>query len=757
MKARVWLVLLLCICSTAFAAPKKAIPAVSFGNGVLNVSCVAKTGAVSAAREQQVFLTADILPDTPAGTVKQADIDTPLGMAMGIQVSVPGVRTQAFWTVPGQPFLFTRATLLNDTAEAVRRKEDVPFSALCNAGADLSKLKLLGCDGLAPAAQGKTSYVYLVLADPETRAGIVAGWITHERASGITAASVEGGAVRLTARAEYGRLLIPANSSVEGEIFAVGYFDDVLDGLEAFASVTAEVNKITLPKPAPCGYCTWYHAQALTARGMKKLAHFCEKNRLRDYGLDTLQIDDGWQIGSRDFTAHNPKGPYPKGMTQTADTIKEAGFRPGLWLIPFGWDSKAPAFAEHQDWLVHREDGSIYNVTWAGDCLDMTHPGARDFLSSVVRRITSEWGYGYLKIDGLWTGLAAGILYPSPEYRDDGFGDAVFHDETKTNIDAYRAGLRLVREAAGPDVFILGCNVAQNMRSMGGSIGLVDGMRVGADISAEWGAITGCVPMAARLYFWHGKVWYNDPDCLLVREPLTLDQARAWGSLIGISGQLNLDSDWIPKLPEDRLDILKRTMPNHGGVGRPLDLLETDMPRVWHLRAGEGEDRRDIVGLFQWDNAAGSTMRIDPAWLGFTADTAARYVGFDFWENAFVAPFSGSCEFAVRPGSCRVIALQAALDRPQLVSTSRHITQGLVDVTDLKWDPERKCLSGVSHVIGEDPYELRLVRGPLAFAGAQVVEKQGDVDITAAEEAAGVRVTLDSDETQDVRWAVQFK
>ena len=45
-----------------------------------------------------------------------------------------------------------------------------------------------------------------------------------------------------------------------------------------------------------------------------------------------------------------------------------------------------------------------------------------------------------------------------------------------------RSGLKLVRNAAGKDVFLSGCNLSQNMRSLSGSIGLVDSMRIGPPV-----------------------------------------------------------------------------------------------------------------------------------------------------------------------------------------------------------------------------------------------------------------------------------
>ena len=59
-------------------------------------------------------------------------------------------------------------------------------------------------------------------------------------------------------------------------------------------------------------------------------------------------------------------------------------------------------------------------------------------------------------------------IYVNDAYKEDGIGDAVFHDPDKTNIQAYRDGLRLVREAAGRDVGLgLGDDPADVFRARG--------------------------------------------------------------------------------------------------------------------------------------------------------------------------------------------------------------------------------------------------------------------------------------------------
>ena len=142
---------------------------------------------------------------------------------------------------------------------------------------------------------------------------------------------------------------------------------------------------------------------------------------------------------------------------------------------------------------------------------------------------------------------------------------------------------------------------------------------------------------------------------------------------------------------------------------------------------------------------------------------AAEYVGFDFWADKFVPPFKGEVRAELPPGgSCRILAIRPVSAHPQLLSTSRHITQGIVDVTDEKWSAAAAALSAVSRVVGEDPCELRII----APAGESSWRVAG-VSVSAEDQAAGVkadfkqqgpeiRATLSSPVSRKVRWQVKF-
>ncbi len=740
---------------------------ITIDNGIVSVCYYIEDGTFSVRHGEKLFIKKGYLQKVTSDNTPTAwviSIRDNLGAGRGIQVNFPSGYTYTLALYGNMPLVCIKSNIHNPTDKTMTINKMSAVSLDVDLGKAAEDLRILGCDGLTSAEVDRISYTFLAVAEPEKRSGVVAGWLTNDRASGIVLSKSVQSSILIEGRSEYGNLLIEPGHKADGETFTVGYFDDALAGLEEYAGAIAKQYKIKLPE-IPGGYCTWYsqpHGGASDEEHMAELAEFCGKE-LTKYGFNLLQIDDKWQLSRRDFTTYNQKGPYPNGMKPTADKIKAEGMTAGIWFIPTGWDPNRPVFKEHQDWFVHKkDDGSIYTVYWAGSCLDMTHPEAREFLYKVISQMTRQWGYKYIKIDGLWTGMAVKILYPKPDYRDDNLGDAVFHNPAKTNIEAYRDGLKLVREASGDDVYILGCNVAQNMRTLGASIGLVDGMRIGRDIGARWSSILNCVEMGARLYFMHNRLWHNDPDCLMLREPLSLDQARAWGSWIAISGQLNIASEWLPGLPAERLDVIKRSMPNHGLCGRPIDLFENAFGQIWHLTAGAGPQRKDIIGMFNWDDKKPDTVRVELDKLNLPDGGSGTYAGFDYWAKKFIRPFTGTFESELRPSSCRIISIKQILERPVLVSTSRHITQGIVDVVEQSWNSQRKTLSGKSKVVGSDLYELRI------FAPTDGEHRQvSSVDVASADKQAGVtiktkqtgpeiRITINSPETRLVCWEIVF-
>jgi melibiase-like protein len=709
--------------------------------------------------------------------------DAVFGKGRQIRVTYHDGSVSELQLYPKLPFLLIKTEVRGPTGKETDLSQVVPAEFGLDLGRPANELRTLGTAGLTVPDKNPGSYLFLTLAQPETRHGVVAGWLTQDRGSGVLFSSEEADRVRFRARIDYGHLLVPSGKPVQLETLAVGIFDDARIGEELYADAVGRQYHIRL-HPQINGYCTWYskpHGGAADEQSIIQLAETAARE-LKPFGFSFVQIDDKWQDGkerngpARRFYRVKPDGPYPHGIKPVAEKLKSLGLTTGLWFLPFASDWQDPEFKDKQDWFVKRRDGSMFETAWGNTCLDLTHPAVTNYLAALVKSIHS-WGVNYFKMDGLWTGTATEQIYVNDGFHDDHMGEnAPFYDRKKTNIEALRGGLKLLRQAAGSEVFFSGCNLSQNMRSLAGSIGLVDSMRIGPDNGQGWrdyrreisenasgSIITGPV-RGTRLYFMHGRFWWNDPDPCYVRASIPLNQAQLITSWVAISGQFNLNSDWLPGLPPERVDLLKRTMPQHGVTARPVDYFDTSMPGIWLVTDTRRRVRRDVLGLFNWD---GTNRPIACSAQKTGLDPGKTYHAFDFWAATPVDSFSGGFKFDVPAQSCRVIAVRPAEEHPILVSTSRHVTQGIIDVTEEKWSAAAKTLSGTSQIVGNDPYELRIAglrdghkTWNLVSASVSDSDAAAGVGVVALavrpNEEGWLRLKLSSSTSRSVRWALRF-
>ena len=757
-----FLVAVLLFGSVAFAADEKP----SIQNESLRVTADGEAGqfSIQSLPAQKAVVKGARLNGAEGDARKVAVNDSIFGAGEAIQWR--GGQVMLF---PKLPFVLVRGSVKNETNE-VKVVNQVPLvSCSANLEGAPKDLVTLGTDGLRAADKNPGSYTWLAVAEPASRHAVVAGWLTQDRASGILFTKIDGDAVNIAARSDYGRLRLAPGATAETETLAIGYFDDGRLGLEAWDDAVAKQYHIHLP-PQPAGFCTWYAEKHGGAADEKSLAALCDvaAKELKPFGFSFVQIDDKWQQGdsqkngpNKNFTAFRVPGPYQSGMKETADNIKRLGLTPGIWFMPFAGTYNDPWFAEHPDWFVKRADGKPYDVAWGGTSLDTTNPAVRDYVRDVVDRIAKQWGYTYFKLDGLYTGMAVNPRYVNAGYKNDDFGDAVFYNPEKTNVEIYRDNLKLVRDAAGGPVFLLGCNVAQNMRTLGASFGLLDAMRIGPDNSGSWDRWSTRSPVAgSHMYFLNGRIWYNDPDPNYERSSIPLEDARTIASWSAISGQLNSNSDWIPDLPPERLELLKRTMQAHGKTARPVDLFEHDPPRIWTVTDEHG---RNVIALFNWSDAD-QKIDIDLPRCGLAGKNTSAV--FDFWKNEFLSSVTSTLSTTLPKHGCQILAVrEIAADRPVALSTSEHVTQGMIDVLAEKWETAGKdhggTLSGRSKVIGGDAYELRIAlpasqKWKVARAEVSPDDAAAGAAIKFAESDLGARATITTPADREVNWKVVF-
>jgi alpha-galactosidase len=347
-------------------------------------------------------------------------------------------------------------------------------------------------------------------------------------------------------RAEYrdGTLSV----SADGPVHTTRHDSALTAALGGWAEKFARAAGIPTPRPAPTGWCSWYQyytsvteadvLENLTAIGSAGLP------------VDVIQIDDGWQAGIGDWTSLSDRfGSLPN----LARRLHEGGRRAGIWVAPFLAGARSRLAREHPDWLLTDEAGNPvdagHNWDQALYGLDATNPGVAAYLTEVFSGLVDA-GFDYVKLDFLYAGAL-----DAP--RADGSPPLV----------AYRTGLRTIRDALGPAPYIVGCGAP-----ILPSVGLVDAMRVSADIALHYEAAAGDPSLPSQLgatlstvarAFLHGWFWVNDPDCVIVRP--AVQRREDWADTVARYGGLRVSSDRIADL-------------DAWGLARTRELLATPPP-----------------------------------------------------------------------------------------------------------------------------------------------------------------------------------
>jgi hypothetical protein len=513
------------------------------------------------------------------------------------------------------------------------------------------------------------------------------------------------------------------------------------------------MDKGVFPLP-PSGWCSWYFYYMEVDPGEVLANARWIADHLAEYGCRVVQLDDGWQgVGhgmgdNRDWTTIDDRF-AGLGMEGLAGEIRSLGLTPGLWLAPHGQSNEA--VAREAGAFLFDEAGQSVSETWEGDfLLDPTSPNTPGYLRDLFTRLRG-WGYRYFKIDG------QPIVLDEYEKHADAFVEPPPEgvDRKAYVAQRYRDTLGVIREAIGPESYLLGC-----WGTPLPATGLVDGSRTGPDIVQGLPGLLTAVDATASWNFMHNIAWYCDPDVLMVREPLAIGIARAWATIQGLTGQALLTSDRLTDLSQPRVELLRRVYP---AVDiRPLDLFKPDDPRkpVWDLKVSHLGRSYDVVGLFNFHDDKARTRFLGWAEIGLEAD-GLHHV-YDFWRREYLGCWEAGVFVEVPPADVRVLTVVPAEDRPVLISTSRHITQGWVDLLELEHGgtEDRPVLAGRSRMIGGDPYTLTigLPRSSPTWRLADVrLDADQPVRCTHASHQGWATLTLRSDVTQEVSWCLEFE
>jgi len=354
----------------------------------------------------------------------------------------------------------------------------------------------------------------------------------------------DGGPVRLYA-AE-GPVSVPSirASLVDGRVVvsADGPVTTSTEPLAGWADRYAAACAVGPVRPAPTTWCSWYHYFTKVTEA-DVVENVTAIDRL-ELPVDVIQVDDGWESEIGDWLTLSGRF---RSLPDLTARIRDTGRRAGIWVAPFLVGARSEVARAHPDWFVGGADAPAdAGHNWDQDLygLDTTHPDAAAYLREVFGRLCAL-GFDFFRIDFLYAGALDGE-------RHDG----------SDPLSAYRAGLALVRDAIGAQSYLLGCGAP-----MLSSVGLVDAMRVSADIDPTYEppggdpsrpSQVGATMSTVGRAFMHGRFWVNDPDCLIARPEV--QRREQWAEVVERYGGLRSSSDRIADLDDWGLATTRRLL-----------------------------------------------------------------------------------------------------------------------------------------------------------------------------------------------------
>jgi len=396
------------------------------------------------------------------------------------------------------------------------------------------------------------------------------------------------------------RLIVPGTSVCSPEV-QFNMYDQPREGLEAYA----DLNQQNLSKKRITDYAGWnsfdYYQNTETLPDIVENAKAIKAIPEVGRRINWICIDSGWEYRWGEYYALEHR--FPGGVRNISATLRENGFGPGIWTAPLMVERYNTRITRWDpDVLVRDENGNFVPVFF-DNCyiVDPTHPAGEKYLTDTYTRLYDE-----------------GIRYYKCDFLEFGYLGRLRFNREMSLTDVNRRCLEIIRNAIGPDSFLLACIATPES-----TIGLCDASRISGDMHNMWSSAQMSAVNTAWRWWMHGKLFWNDPDMIAIRGTETADitgdafhvetpfrdlagstgpvfnrvEAETWMTFCLLSGGLFTLSDRMEKLNAAGLRIVSVAMENLSQVAaKPVDFYEPGLPAVY-LQQDEACTR---LGVFNW-------------------------------------------------------------------------------------------------------------------------------------------------------------
>lgn len=505
--------------------------------------------------------------------------------------------------------------------------------------------------------------------------------------------------------------VLGTNEKCSSETIYLNFCGDVHENHMHYAEMTGKTMNAKCLEHPPFGWCSWhYRFFDINEEVVLKNAEFAASRKdvfpVMRGGFSYVQVDYGWQkyIGSNEVDTSR----FPRGMKYVADRIHALGLKAGIWIAPFWIDEGCGLHKTNPDYLLHDEDGNLIRIGRGFKDmpyyrLDVSNPGAVEYVIGRIDQIINEWGYDMIKMDFLE--LATELPFPEEK-------KIRFFDPSLPSLEHFRNACSAIQnyvESLNKDIFMSPCgSPAMFLTGIFRSNYVAEDavVKLSPDSWDEHAGVKAFVRSWATKYYLNNRVWTNNCESVILDERRPFNEALINATAAALTGGLYFTGDELPKLPGERLKIYSRILPLYKETAVPVDIYEGINPVTWKLAIKTGWEEWAVIGLF---NLEDFEVDINLEFKKLGMESGKEYLAFDFWNQRFIGVFKEYCMLRGIPArTVKLICLRENKGRPQLVSTDIHFTQGAAELCDVSWDDMAQSLEGVLNVYRTGDHRLFL-------------------------------------------------
>lgn len=655
------------------------------------------------------------------------EVNDALGRGQGMRIRFKNIQ----WTLhayPTKTYFTVQMAYINNSKKPVTIKQLIPWtigdpkkgSVMLGPGTAESIMIVDGMDRRAHDRTTKEGIAPNMMAvlNPSTRRSLIAGFTTQVRAfNTVELKSLDDEADQFNYMRGINTydppIIVNPGEVLESEIFyfAIAESDPLL-GMERYAKAVAMTNQIPVYAPDHMTNLAVVNDRQTEAEYRDTVAKAIELLSSRTSTPDSHRII----IGSTPLMLSQMQDTI---LTDLATKIHSAGFKVGLYVDPFRFDSDSDVVKLHPEWFVHEVKVNKSELVSTG-LIDLRIPAAREWYLQHISQLQSSTDF-----DSLWeVDLTPYLSSMAWKFTDSGIAHSEFERPARsTNVQNARIAMNTLRAALVPETQII---IAQHplLPVFPNSHQLVSRKNTSKFFQSP------------HLGFHYAVNQTSDS---------TPDLSNAEAATRGIHLIEMLDT------PADQWNFDSAYQAPLYRPAKPRDLFASDEPSVW---ISQNSDPNGQWTLASVHNTRGETTRTVTLPLASPSPrVTTQYTLFDLDQQRYYGNAANQVNINVSAGQTRTMLLREYRGVPILVGTSLPLAYGTPDQTPTQWSSGTLMLQGkIKSNASDSSLYIHIPKG-LKIVSATVDGAETSIDPSDAI----LRVDISASTTAETRsWTLQF-